>query len=384
MALRAILVNRDFLLYFLQNIFHELQSLAVGIAIPGIGREDVLLKYFPLPPLPEQRRIVAKIDQLMARCDELEKLRAERNQKRLTVHTAALNRLLTAQTSDSFTDAWRFIAQHFGELYSVKENVAELRKAILQLAVMGKLVAQDPSDEPASELLKEIKEEKQQLLKEGKLRKVKALPEIMANEVPFSIPKGWMWTRVDDFCTEITSGSTPSKSIFSDEKGIPFLKVYNIRNQKIDFAYRSQYVEKEYHTTKGKRSCLLPGDVVMNIVGPPLGKVAIIPDEFPEYNCNQAIALFRPVKKGLSSYLYLYLLAGKFLEQIELIGTAGQDNISVTKSRSIIIPLPPVQEQNRIIEKSTQLMALCDTLEHHIENATHKQTVLLNAVMAQV
>ena len=116
--------------------------------------------------------------------------------------------------------------------------------------------------------------------------------------------------------------------------------------------------------------------------GSTIGKVAIIPDEFPEYNCNQAIALFRPVKKGLSSYLYLYLLAGKFLEQIELIGTAGQDNISVTKSRSIIIPLPPVPEQNRIIEKSTQLMALCNTLEHHIDQATQKQTALLNALTA--
>jgi type I restriction enzyme, S subunit len=97
--------------------------------------------------LSDNRRIVAKIDQLMARCDELEKLRIDRSQRLLTVHTAALDRLLTAKDSSEFSTAWSFITQHFGELYSVKENVIELRKTILQLAVMGKLVRQDPTDE---------------------------------------------------------------------------------------------------------------------------------------------------------------------------------------------------------------------------------------------
>ena len=118
----------------------------------GLSKKVLEQFQIPLPPLAEQHRIVAKIDRLMTRCDELEKLRAERNQKRITIHTAALNRLLTAKESNDFSTAWRFITQHFGELYSVKENVAELRKAILQLAVMGQLVAQDPNDEPAINL----------------------------------------------------------------------------------------------------------------------------------------------------------------------------------------------------------------------------------------
>ncbi len=115
-----------------------------------------LRQLIPLPPLPEQRRIVARIDQLMARCDELEALRAAQQQQRLNVHTAALSRLLGASEPQAFAQAWQFVAQHFGDLYSVPQNVAELRKAVLQLAVMGKLVPQDPSDPPASELLKEI------------------------------------------------------------------------------------------------------------------------------------------------------------------------------------------------------------------------------------
>src|SRR5690606_37205410 len=128
----------------------------------NISMGDITGFYVPLPPLPEQHRIVDRIDQLMARCDELEKLCKQREEMRLAVHSAAIKQLLDAPDGA----AWDFIQQHFGDLYTVKENVAELRKAILQLAVMGRLVEQDPNDPPASELLKEIEAEKQRLIAE--------------------------------------------------------------------------------------------------------------------------------------------------------------------------------------------------------------------------
>ena len=112
----------------------------------------------------------------MARCDELEKLRVEREQMRLSVHAAAIKQLLNTEKKNDHTHAWQFITRHFSELYTVKENVAELHKAILELAVMGKLVPQDPNDPPACELLKEIEAEKQRLMKEGKIKKPKPLP----------------------------------------------------------------------------------------------------------------------------------------------------------------------------------------------------------------
>lgn len=194
---------------FIDVAKEDLENYAPSTAQKNINLGIINELVFPLPPLPEQRRIVAKIDQLMARCDELEKLRTERDQKRLTVHTAALNRLLTAQTSDSFTDAWRFIAQHFGELYSVKENVAELRKAILQLAVMGKLVEQDPNDEPASELLKEIEAEKQVLVEKGQITKLKSFPEIKFEEMPYLLHSSWKWVRLGDVSIESSAGRSP-------------------------------------------------------------------------------------------------------------------------------------------------------------------------------
>jgi type I restriction enzyme, S subunit len=180
----------------------------------GVGNKNLVLRkikafIIPIPPLIEQRRIVAEIDRLMARCDELEKLRADRSQKLLTVHTAALDALLKAKDSSDFSTAWHFITQNFSELYSVKKNVAELRKTILQLAVMGKLVPQDPNDEPASELLKAIELEKQRLVKEGKIKQSKTLLKIKPDEIPYLLPKGWEWTRVIDV-VDVGTGSTPA------------------------------------------------------------------------------------------------------------------------------------------------------------------------------
>ena len=263
------------------------------------------------------------------------------------------------------------------ELYGVKK----LRELILELAVRGELVPQDPNDEPASVLLERISVEKAKLVKEKKIKKQKDLPAISDDELPYLIPENWEWCRLDDICFGITSGSTPPKSSFNESEGIPYLKVYNIRDQKVDFDYKPQFVDIECHLTKLKRSCLYPGDVIMNIVGPPLGKVAIISNDYPEWNCNQAITFFRPIETSLNTYIYTYLRAGTFLKAIDLIGTAGQDNISVTKSRSILLPTPPLKEQHRIVAKVDELMALCDQLEQQTESSIEAHQVLLTTLL---
>jgi hypothetical protein len=231
---------------------------------------------------------------------------------------------------------------------------------------IGSSATPPPDVEDAKVLLELIKKEKEQLVKEKKIKDEKMIDSFKEEEIPFLIPESWIWCRMQDLCPNISSGSTPPQPFFK-EVGIPYLKVYNIRNQKIDFSYKEQFVDIEYHATKLKRSILEPGDVIMNIVGPPLGKVAIIPDNYEEWNCNQAIVFFKPLNKEMSSWLYTFLCAGTFLQFIELIGTAGQDNISVTKSKTIMLPLPPIEEQKAIVEKVNSLMALCDELEAEIE-----------------
>ncbi|MCR5679885.1 MAG: restriction endonuclease subunit S, partial [Prevotella sp.] len=125
--------------------------------------------------------------------------------------------------------------------------------------------------------------------------------------VPFEIPESWTWCRVDDFAY-VASGSTPSKDAFV-EKGIPYIKMYNLRKQQIDFFFHPQYIKPEVHNGKLQRSRTEVGDLIMNIVGPPLGKLAIIPSDLPESNFNQAAVLIRSYmyKKILVHYLFYYL-----------------------------------------------------------------------------
>lgn len=337
-------------------------------------------RLFALPPIAEQERIVEKVCSLMSLCDQLE----QRSLTSLEAHQQLVETLLAtltdSQNAEELTENWARISQHFDTLFTTEASIEALKQTILQLAVMGKLVPQDPNDEPASELLKHIEQEKAQLVKEGKIKKQKPLSLISEDEKIFSLPKGWVWVRLDDICSGITSGSTPAKAIFNEFEGVPYLKVYNIRDQRIDFDFKPQFINEEYNDKKMKRSILYPGDVVMNIVGPPLGKVAIIPSNYSKWNCNQAIVYFRLMDEEVAKYIYIYLLAGMFLNSIELIGTAGQDNISVTKSRSIVIPLPPKSEQRKIKRIVEEMLLICDTLKSRLQSAQQTQLHLADAL----
>jgi type I restriction enzyme S subunit len=207
----------------------------------------------------------------------------------------------------------------------------------------------------------------------------------MSDEAPlFPIPAHWTWLRAGSLCRPISSGSTPDQSVFHPSEGIPYLKVYNIRNQAVDFDYKRQFIDVDFHRERMRRSKLLPGDVIMNIVGPPLGKVAIVPDTFPEWNCNQAIAFFRPVLPEIAPFLYTFIKEESFLRNIELIGTAGQDNISVTKCKFIPVPIPPLAEQDRIVAKVEELMRWCDQFEAQLAAAQTAATHLLDATLRKI
>lgn len=344
-----------------------------------VSVETLKSEPFPYPPIEEQHRIVAKVDELMTFCDQLE----QQTEASITAHQLLVTTLLDTLTNSADTNElmqnWARISEHFDTLFTTEASIDQLKQTILQLAVMGKLVPQDPNDEPAAKLFERIAEEKAQLIKDKKIKKQKALPPIADDEKLFGLANGWCFVRLDDICTGVTSGSTPPKDKFIENEGVPYLKVYNIRNQKIDFSYKEQFVDSAHHTTKLTRSILYPGDVVMNIVGPPLGKIAIIPDSYPEWNCNQAIVVFRPIESLLNKYIYTYLTAGLFLQSIELIGTAGQDNISVTKSRSIVMPMPPLEEQHRIFARVEELMVVCDELKARLKESQITQLHLTDA-----
>ena len=181
--------------------------------------------------------------------------------------------------------------------------------------------------------------------------------------MPFEIPVSWKWCKVDDFAY-VASGSTPDKSAFV-EKGIPYLKMYNLKNQKIDFDFKPQYIKEEVHNGKLQRSRTEVGDLIMNIVGPPLGKLAIIPSSLPQCNFNQAAVLIRPIvhKEIIVNFLYYYLSEMSEINSLQTRGNAGQDNISLTQCMGVHVPMPPLNEQKRIVAEIEKWFALINDLE---------------------
>ena len=203
-------------------------------------------------------------------------------------------------------------------------------------------------------MLERIKVEKERLIKEGKIKRSKksgSSDTLHYENVPFEVPSSWVWCRLEDIAY-VASGSTPDKTCFV-AKGIPYIKMYNLRNQKIDFDYHPQYVTEEVHNGKLQRSRTEIGDLIMNIVGPPLGKLAIIPATLPQANFNQAAVLIRPYKfkDELVPYLKSYLEEMSEINSIVTRGSAGQVNISLTQSQNMRIPLPPLGELQRIMNE---------------------------------
>jgi len=379
-ALQPLIASSGYLyIAMTANFFYQsVLASSTGSATPIINRmkwEELLV---PLPPEAEQPRIVAKVDELMALCDQLE----QQTESSLTAHQTLvetlLNTLLNAD-QNSFDPAWERIAQHFDVLFTTEHSIDQLKQTILQLAVMGKLTFPCSDDTSVLNLIEKIYEERI-LYKNNS--KEKEILEREFERASASIIKNRAEVKARFFCNFITKGTTPAKNELLEEEEIPFLKVYNIVNQKLDFNYKPTFISPDTHNKKLARSKAFPGDVIMNIVGPPLGKVAIITSQFPEWNMNQALAVYRPVGGVLSKYLYYTLSARVTLESVlkEVKGTAGQDNLSLEQCRELIITLPSIEEQNRIVAKLEELMAICDTLKKHISETEATQLHLADAM----
>ena len=350
----------------------------------NISQEKLKLINIPLPPLAEQQRIVAKVDELMKLCDELEAKRVAREVARTSFHGASLAALLQAQDSSSLAASWASLAKNFGELYTTKEKVAELRKAILQLAVMGRLVKQDPKDQPASELLKEIDEEKWRLVKEEKIKQPKVLTEIKPAELPFKLPMGWEWARVDRI-GEVKLGRQRSPDNHHGKDMMPYLRVANVYEARIDISSINfmNFTQAEQEVFR-----LMKNDILLNegqsyaLVGRP----AIYNDEVPGACFQNTLIRLRPYSSTMPNFILLvfrsYLHSGRFQKEAQQ--TTNIAHLSASRLSNIEFPLPPLAEQQRIVAKVDELMKLSDDLERGIETAEGKREGLLGAVMAAV
>lgn len=385
---RALSVNNQFLWRWIQSPWVQagIETAASGTTNQiELNTSTVINHLIPLPPLAEQKRIVAKIDELMARCDELEKLRTARQGACLTVHAAAIKQLLNIAKPDQHQRAQTFLAEYFGELYTVNENVAELRKAILQLAVMGKLVLQNPDDQPASELLKEIEAEKLRLVKEGKIKKPKPVPSIAQTDKPFPVPDNWRWVRIAELAESVDYGT--SQKTCDDSSLVPVYRMGNIVDGRLideGFKYISPKIDEL------PRLFLQPNDILFNRTNSYelVGKSARYTGHAEQATFASYLIRVRLLDALLSPvFMSLAMNAPYFrLTQIEpeIVQQCGQANFNGTKLSLCVVPLPPLAEQHRIVARIDQLMALCDSLEQQINATTEKQTELLsNLIRAQ-
>lgn len=386
--LEPILILKHFLFYFLQTAEKRYLDISFGMAIKNLSTKQINETPFPLPPLNEQRRIVAKVDQLMALCDELEEKQKKRNEARISLNASALDHLLAAKNPQEFDTHWQRISTNFDLLFDKPETVGKLRQAVLQLAVQGKLVPQDPKDEPATVLLEKIKAEKERLVKEKKIKKSEPLPPIAEDEVPYELPKGWVWCRMDNLCELITKGSSPKwQGISYTDKtdGILFVTSENVGSYRM-ILDEPKFVERKFNKIE-PRSILKRNDILMNIVGASIGRTALF-DSDDTANINQAVCLIRLLSQdrhlSLDYFLYFFnsplCISYMFDKQVE----NARANLSMGNIARFAIPLPPFDEQLRIATKVSELLTICDDLETNLTHAGKASEELVEAVVREV
>ena len=265
--------------------FNHLQTLGLsnlgkGIK-PGLNRNEAYSLVTVIPPLAEQHRIVAKVDELMLLCDQLEQQTEASIDAHATLVEVLLATLTDSTDSDELAQNWARTSEHFDSLFTTEQSIEALKQTVLQLAVMGKLVLQNPNDEPASVLLERIAEEKERLIKEKKIKKVKPLPSISDDEKPFELPEGWSFYRLGELVKKLGSGSTlRGGQAAYVATGIPFLRSQNVWNEGLK-VHDIAYITKETHQ-RMSNTIVYPSDILLNITGASLGRSVIFPDTYPE------------------------------------------------------------------------------------------------------
>ena len=237
-----------------------------------------------------------------------------------------------------------------------------LRQKILDLAIHGKLVPQDPNDEPASVLLERIKAEKERLIKEGKIKRSKKSAKTSDTphyeNVPFEVPESWVWTTIEEICSKIGSGSTPRGSNYS-ANGIPFFRSQNVYNDRLVYD-DIKYISEEVHQ-KMKGTEVLANDLLLNITGGSLGRCAVVPADFNCGNVSQHVCIMRSVLVE-PEYFHVLVLSSYFAKSMKITGS-GREGLPKYNLEQMGFPLPPLTEQQRIVAEIEHWFALIDQIE---------------------
>jgi type I restriction enzyme, S subunit len=383
---RPLFVEAIYILIFLKSRFF------IESGIPKMtgtaGQKRVPLDYFayspfPLPPLAEQHRIVAKVDELMALCDRLEAGAYDAIAAHQLLVKELLSTLTESKNAADFAESWKRIETHFDTLFTTEESINHLKQTILQLAVMGKLVPQDANEEPTSELLRQVRSENQQLILAKNIRVTKPALPVEALEYQHNIPPSWQHVYLQDIAYQITDGThlTPKYT----ESGKPFLSAQNIKPFQFKPDVHRYVSEHDYENYRANRKPEL-GDILLTRVGAGIGEAAVLNTEF-EFAFYVSLCLIKiPTNSISNEYLTVWLNSpeGRHSSYSRTYGQgASQGNLNLSMIRTFKIPLPPIAEQRRIVAKVHELVSLCNLLLVQSCKAQDQQLQFADAVASR-
>ncbi|CAM5223484.1 restriction endonuclease subunit S [Alishewanella longhuensis] len=355
-----------------------------GMNMPRLGTDKGEMALVAVAPVSEQSRIVAKIDELMALCDQLE----QQSYHQLDAHNQLVDALLAtlpqSQNADELASNWQRLAAHFDTLFTTEYSIDALKQTILQLAVMGKLVKQDPNDEPASELLKRIAAEKDALVKAGKIKKQKPLPPISADEKPFELPEGWEWVKLGDIYPEFQNGASSRGD--TNGRDIVVLRLADISNLKISEADTRTLQIAESSLDK---YILGAGDILIvrvNGSADLVGRFIHCDKDYDAIYCDHFIRMRFSVSAFVTEFLVKIsnsLLVREAIQSL-FVSTAGQKTVNQTHISSLLVPVPPLKEQLRIVNKLKVLDQLAECLSAKLSSLKQIQALLAETLVDQV
>lgn len=389
-----------------QLYWGQLYDNAAGTGQPNVNATALKSLLFPIAPLEEQHRIVAKVDELMSLCDALE----AQTEASLTAHQTLVETLIGALLLPSadanspelaespersvengsepsfdnspeqhFIESWQRVAEHFDTLFTTSASIDTLKQTILQLAVMGKLVEQDANDEPAAKLLERIAAEKEQLIRDKKIKKQKPLPAITDEEKPFELPNGWEWCRLPDL-GDLARGKSKHRprndpKLYQDGN-IPLVQTGDVaRSSGIIETYTAQYNEfglaQSQLWPKGTLCITIAANIADTGI---LGFDACFPDSVVGYT---------PFDARLPTKYFDYFIRTAKANLERFAPSTAQKNINLEILSQVLVPCPPTQEFKRIVAKVDELMALCDQLKARLSDAQTTQLHLTDAIVEQ-
>ena len=379
-SIRPLLVNHKYLLFSLQakDFYSRLISESTGSATPIINRGKWDLLLIGLPPLAEQQRIVVKVDELMLLCDQLEQQTEASIEAHDTLVEVLLATLTDSADANDLAQNWARISEHFDSLFTTEQSIEALKQTVLQLAVMGKLVPQNPDDEPASLLLEKIVQEKEQLIRDKVIKKEKPLPAIRDDEKLFELPQGWELSRLQQVI-DVRDGTHDSPKDASGKNTFPLVTSKDFQDGSINFNTARRISETD-HIKISQRSSVDYEDILFSMIGGNIGNQVIVLDTRPFSIKN--VALFKYYNKEITIPKFVKLYTEFIAYQLQNSARGGaQPFVSLGYLRSLVFALPPAKEQHRIVTKVDELMVICDQLKVKLQQSQETQVQLTDALV---